>query len=160
MTAIALPLRPWILLEEESEETEDWLYEDSQEEGATDDGDGSPAATGGPGQRGPRRSSGVGKLIEKLIEEREAIIANDSLSPRDKIKLLESNRKAIVMVRGGHIVGTEKVVYSLIGMSTVVTIVLACLTTFSDLPQEVTLTFTGTVVGGLIATVAQKIGRL
>ena len=159
MTAIALPLRPWILLEEESEETEDWLYEDSQDEGATED-DQPQSATGGPGQRSPRRSSGVGKLIEKLLEEREAIIGNDSLSPRDKIKLLESNRKAIVMVRGGHIVGTEKVVYSLIGMSTVVTIVLACLTTFSDLPQEVTLTFTGTVVGGLIATVAQKIGRL
>lgn len=158
MIAIALPFAGQILMEEESEDT-GWADEQTEEEERTGEDRTSGAATGGP-ERPRRRTSGAASALQKLIDERAAIIGNSTLSSREQLKLLESNRKTIVMVRGGRIVGTENVVYALIGMSAVVTLVLACLTAFADLSEEVTLTFTGTVVGGLIATVAQKIGRL
>jgi hypothetical protein len=100
------------------------------------------------------------RLLLALAEERETILGNEKFSAKEIEKLLESNRRTIVIASGGHILGTEKVVFGLLAFSALVVAFLASLTTFSDLPSEVTLTFVGTVMGGLLATVAQKIGRI
>jgi uncharacterized membrane protein len=99
------------------------------------------------------------ELAQQIAAEREEIIKLD-INPWQKQRLLESNRRAIVNALGGSTFNTESVVYVLILLSCVTVIILAALTAFWDLPKEVTLTFVGTTVGGLVATIAQKIGRL
>lgn len=98
--------------------------------------------------------------ISELMQERRMIVRNDQISTRDKLKLLETNRKALVIARGGTVRKTENVVYGILLFGGVVVIILALLTTFADLPAEVTLSFLGTVLGGTIATIAQKLGKL
>ncbi len=98
--------------------------------------------------------------IHQLMQERRLIVDNDQLSTRDKLKLLETNRKALVIARGGTVRKTENVVYGILMFGGVVVIILALLTTFAGLPAEVTLSFLGTVLGGTIATIAQKLGKL
>jgi hypothetical protein len=98
--------------------------------------------------------------ISHLLEERQSILDADGLTPRQRVQLLEQNRKTLVNVQGGHVVGTEQVVYALLAFGALVLVLLSALTAFWDLPSQVTTTFAGTVVGGLLATVAQKIGRL
>jgi hypothetical protein len=99
------------------------------------------------------------ELARKIAEERPQILSLD-VSPWQKQRLLESNRRAIVNALGGSTFNSESVVYVLIGFSSLTVIVLSVLTAFWDLPKEVTLTFVGTTAGGLLATIAQKIGRL
>ena len=45
----------------------------------------------------------IGKAIEALSKEREEILKNDKISPRLKRKLLESNRKTLIVMSGGII---------------------------------------------------------
>ena len=100
------------------------------------------------------------ELITQLMAERQSILSQEKLSPRQKIALLETNRKALVIARGGSVRKTENVVYSILIFSSIVLVVLACLTAFANLPQEVTLAFVGTVVGGTISIIAQKLGKM
>jgi hypothetical protein len=107
------------------------------------------------------------RLIEWLMEERRRILASldsEKLTVRDKLKLLEENRQFLMVMRGGsrYKFGTEKIIYSILLFSAVVIVILACLNVFApnQLPTEVTTTFVGTVVGGTIATIAQKLGKV
>jgi hypothetical protein len=107
----------------------------------------------------------AGRLVEQLIEERRIIIDSlnkGNISTKDKMKLLDENRQFMVLLRGGspYKFGTEKVIYSILLFSAIVLVVLACLTAFYGLPKEVTITFVGTVLGGTIATIAQKLGKV
>ncbi len=45
----------------------------------------------------------VGKAIEGLLRERQEILQNERISCRLKHKLLESNRKSLVILTGGTI---------------------------------------------------------
>jgi hypothetical protein len=99
-------------------------------------------------------------LLTSLAEERRNIIDDDSLSARDKLQLLDENRKTLVVANGGTVRKTDSVVYGILIFGATVLIVLALLTTYAGLPAEVTLSFVGTVLGGTIATIAQKLGKL
>jgi hypothetical protein len=105
------------------------------------------------------------RFIQWLLEERRTILASsEKLTVKQKLKLLEENRQFLAVANGGSPFkfGTEKVIYGILIFSALVIIVLACLNVFSPtpLPTEVTSTFVGTVVGGTIATIAQKLGRV
>lgn len=127
---------------------------------------GSPATIGFDDEildEGPKRtfsSSSGADVVRELIAERHAILADSKLKAKERLRLLESNRQTIVVVSGGTIKKTENVVYSILVFGAVVIVILALLTVFGGLPPEVTLTFVGTVLGGTIATIAQKLGKL
>ena len=70
---------------------------------------------------------------------------------------MQENR---LLLSGKSSFRTEKVIYGILVFSAVVLITLACLTAFAGLAKEVTITFAGTVVGGTIATIAQKLGKV
>lgn len=99
-------------------------------------------------------------LIVELAEQRKTILDNDKYTAKEKLALLDDNRKAIAVASGRTVRRTENVVYGLLTFGAVGLIVLALLTTFAGLPHEVTLSFVGTVLGGTIATIAQKLGNL
>ena len=102
-------------------------------------------------------------LLERLARERMEIIKLieiQKLNVAEATKLLEQNSQLIARVRGRYSFGTEKVIYSILGFSAIVIVILSWLTAFHSLPQEVTITFVGTVVGGTIATIAQKLGKV
>ena len=99
-------------------------------------------------------------LIKTLAEERRKIIDNDKLSAKEKRQLLDENRKTLVIASGGTVRQTENVVYAILIFAATVLITLAILTTCAGLPSEITLSFVGTVLGGTIATIAQKLGKL
>jgi len=103
--------------------------------------------------------------VAALIEERLMILKSinlENLSAGEKLKLLEQNRLSLNTLRGGRMYkfGTEAVIYSILIFSGVLILALAVLTAKYDLPKEVTITFVGTVVGGTIATIAQKLGKV
>ena len=98
--------------------------------------------------------------LGRLLEERQQILRDDRLKVKEKLRLLESNRLALLLAHGGTVRKTENVVYGILGFGAVVLIILALLTTFAHLPAEVTLSFVGTVLGGTIATIAQKLGKI
>ena len=95
-----------------------------------------------------------------LATERQKIVADEKLSARDKRLLLEENRKALTVATGGSVTKTDSVVYGILIFGGVVLVVLALLTAFYGLAKEVTLAFVGTVLGGVIATIAQKLGKI
>jgi hypothetical protein len=99
-------------------------------------------------------------LIRSLAEQRIKILDNDKLSARHKRILLDENRKTLVVASGGTNTTTDSVVYGILVFGGVVLITLSLLTTYAHLPSEVTLSFVGTVMGGTIATIAQKLGKL
>ena len=105
-------------------------------------------------------SDGRQELIRSLAEQRTKIIDNDKLSARHKRLLLDENRKTLVVASGGTNTTTDSVVYGILFFGGAVIIILSLLTTFAHLPSEVTLSFVGTVMGGTIATIAQKLGKL
>ena len=98
--------------------------------------------------------------LERILTERQSILTDPKLTPNQKLKLLESNRQFLVILKGGHIRKTENVVYGLLVFGGVLLVVLALLTVYAKLPSDITLSFVGTVLGGTIATIAQKLGRL
>jgi hypothetical protein len=102
----------------------------------------------------------IHELLTQLMAERQSILSEEKLTPRQKLALLETNRKALVIARGGSVRKTENVVYSILIFSSIVLVILASLTAFAQLPQEVTLAFVGTVVGGTISIIAQKLGKM
>lgn len=83
----------------------------------------------------------IDRIYNQLMDERKTILENEKLSPRDKFKLLEANRKTLLIARGGTIRKRENVVYSILAFGGGVLIILALLTTFAGLPSEVTLSF-------------------
>jgi hypothetical protein len=99
--------------------------------------------------------------LHQLLEERRRIV-DAKLSTRSKLRLLQANRDAMIVAQGGNVTSRkrENVVYSILIFGGVVTVILALLTVQLQLPAEITLTFVGTVLGGTIATVAQKIGKI
>jgi hypothetical protein len=138
-----------------------------------------PSVTGVPtirmeeaadGEEYERHSRGSAEIVrqwqsmaERLCHEREEIldlIKNQKLSVKEGAKLLQANSQLIERLRGGYSFGTEKVIYSILIFSGIVIVILSCLTAFLKLPEGVTTTFVGTVVGGTIATIAQKLGKI
>ena len=105
-------------------------------------------------------SNEIAKTIGSLAKEREEILKNEKISSRQKIKLLESNRKAIIVLSGGKITKTDSVIYGILIFGGIVILTLALLNVFGGLSTEITMTFIGTTMGGVIATIAQKLGRL
>ena len=103
---------------------------------------------------------GLENFLKSLADERKAIHNNEKLSAKDKQKLLDENRKTLVVATGGTVRKTDSVVYGILIFGGIGMLTLALLTTFANLPSEVTLTFVGTVLGGTIATIAQKLGKL
>ena len=102
----------------------------------------------------------VSDLVRSLAAERQKIVDNEKLSAREKRMLLDENRKALTVATGGKVTRTDSVVYGILVFGGVVLVVLALLTAFSGLPKEVTISFVGTVLGGVIATIAQKLGKI
>jgi hypothetical protein len=102
----------------------------------------------------------VAQLLIELVAERRSILENEKLQTKDKIRLLESNRRALVIATGGKTSKTENVVYGILVFGAVVLVILALLTTYAHLPSDITLAFVGTVLGGTIATIAQKLGKI
>lgn len=104
----------------------------------------------------------IQNLIAELLQERQRILADTKFQTKDKLKLLEVNHRTLLVLRGGHFkfFKTEQVVYALLAFSGIVLISLALLNVFAGLPADITLAFVGTTLGGTIATIAQKLGRL
>lgn len=102
----------------------------------------------------------LSKAIEEISKERERILSDTKLSANKKLKMLESNRKTLVILSGGKIKKTDNIIYSILIFSGFMILSLALLNVHAGLPIEVTLTFVGTVIGGTIATIAQKIGKI
>jgi hypothetical protein len=102
------------------------------------------------------------ELFATLMRERQAILADEKIRTKDKLRLLESNHRAILLLRGGRykVFQSEYVVYSILAFSAFVLIALALLNVFAGLSTDVTLAFVGTTIGGTIATIAQKLGRI
>jgi hypothetical protein len=99
-------------------------------------------------------------FIRSLAAQRDKILSDEKFSAKEKCNILEENRKAMIIASGGTIRTTDSVVYGILVFGGTVLIILALLTSFAGLPREVTVSFVGTVLGGVIATIAQKIGKL
>jgi hypothetical protein len=99
-------------------------------------------------------------FLRALAEERKTIIDNEKLNAKEKKGLLDENRKTLVVANGGSIRKTDSVVYGILIFGGIVLITLSLLTVFANLPHEITLAFVGTVLGGTIATIAQKLGKI
>lgn len=147
---------PWIRMEEE-QEAPGWEPLKPQVGFAQ-----SPPPAGDQTKASKQLSSSDARqeLIRSLAEQRSKIIEHDKLSARQKRLLLDENRKALVIASGGTVTTTDSVVYGILAFGGAVIIVLSLLTTYAGLPSEVTLSFVGTVMGGTIATIAQKLGKL
>jgi hypothetical protein len=104
----------------------------------------------------PGWSAPIPKKIRGFAAEREDDL-DDSPSARNE---LLRTRAEFIRFPGGTIRTTDSVVYGILVFGGTVLIVLALLTSFAHLPHEVTLSFVGTVLGGVIATIAQKLGKL
>lgn len=116
-------------------------------------------------QRRSKKSLGGDSPVQdaaqsRLLDERQEILKNERLTTRDKLRLLENNRRTLVVASGGTIRQSENVVYGILLFGGLLVAILALLTVFADLPSEITLSFVGTVLGGTIATIAQKLGKL
>ena len=99
-------------------------------------------------------------LLNRLIDERKRILAMEGLTRRERRALLQENRDVITMIRGGRVVRSEGLVYAILVFSAVV-IVAALVGAYADKGlREVALTITGTVVGGTLTTIAQKLGTI
>ena len=99
-------------------------------------------------------------IIEKLISERSQILENEKLEYKQKLKFLKENRNTITLATGGRVTQTENVAYGILLFGGLIVVVLSMLTAFAGLPSEVTLSFVGTVLGGTIATISQKLGKI
>ena len=101
-------------------------------------------------------------LLSEVLMERRAILTDEKLGTKDKLKLLEANHRTLLVMRGGRVktFKTELVVFGILGFSAILLIVLSVLNVKAKLPTEITLTFLGTTLGGVIATIAQKLGRI
>ena len=99
-------------------------------------------------------------VLGRLLEERQTILSDSGLPTRDKLRLLENNRLTMVVAQGGTVRKTENVVTGILIFATGVTIILALLNVTAGLRTDVTMGFLGTTLGGTIATIAQKLGRL
>ncbi|MFT3870000.1 MAG: hypothetical protein QM715_16240 [Nibricoccus sp.] len=98
--------------------------------------------------------------VNQLLEERNQILADTKLSAKEKLGLLENNRVTLLTLRGGRTTRSDEVVKWVLMFAAFTTIVLAILNVAAGLPTEVTLSFVGTVLGGTIATIVQKLGRV
>lgn len=115
----------------------------------------------GPEGRGKRPLSHTQEyVLENLVKERRYILTELKASNRTRLKLLRENRNAITLATGGRVSKTENIAYGILVFGGVLIVTLALLTAFANLPSQITLSFVGTVLGGTIATIAQKLGKL
>jgi hypothetical protein len=114
------------------------------------------------GEGDEERYGKLESLLGEVLMERRTILADTKLQTRAKLKLLEANHRTLLVMRGGRVktFRTEAVVFAILGFSAVLLIALAVLNVKAGLPIEITLTFLGTTLGGVIATIAQKLGRI
>lgn len=103
--------------------------------------------------------------LQGAIQERKRIldaIAVTNPSAKEMFRLLQENRLYMNLLQGGspYKFRTEMVIYAMLAFSVVVLVILAALTAMGKLETEITTTFIGTVVGGMIATIAQKLGKV
>lgn len=140
--------RFWIRMEEEEE---GWGGAKAGFLASAEDQEGKPS---------PKIPVVVADLLRSLAQERVMIVDSDKLSAKEKKALLDENRKALTVATGGTVTQTQNVVYGILIFGGVVLVILALLTVYKDLPKEVILSFVGTVLGGVIATVAQKLGKI
>jgi hypothetical protein len=89
-----------------------------------------------------------------------ADICRSDLAVKDKKKLLRENQATMSIVRAQPVLHTKTIVWQLLGFSLIV--ILAGLITafFNKDLHDVALSITGTVVGGTIASIAQKLGQI
>ena len=141
-------------MEEEEEEGGGWVQDKRERAGflaSAEDQEDEPA---------PKIPVVVVDLLRSLAEERKTIVNNDKLSAKQMKMLLDENRKALTIASGGKLTKTDSVVYGILVFGGAVIVILALLTVYKDLPKEVVLSFVGTVLGGVIATIAQKLGKI
>ncbi|MGV7217206.1 hypothetical protein [Bradyrhizobium sp. UFLA05-112] len=123
----------------------------------------SPSSTSPPDYGRTEKIGEAGKQgIQELLRQRAVIIDSigiAELSFDEKFKLIEETRLLMTQLNPPRF-ATEKVIYSILIFSAVVILMLAPLTAMGKLPPEITVTFIGTAVGGTIATIAQKLGKI
>jgi len=100
------------------------------------------------------------RVLLALVEERRKIHEDEKATPRQKEKLLAENRKALTIATGGRVTRTDEVVMWVLIFAGILIFTLTMLTAFAGLSENITTTFVGTVVGGTIATITQKLGRI
>jgi hypothetical protein len=150
----------WIRMEEEEEEgwrppTRHFGFGPHQESEPSEE-----EQRGHVGLRSTHFPEALEEFLRSLAQERKSILDNDKLTAKQKRVLLDENRKTLVVATGGKVTKTDSVVYGILVFGGIVLTILALLTTFAHLPSEVTLSFVGTVLGGTIATIAQKLGKI
>jgi hypothetical protein len=100
------------------------------------------------------------RVLQAILEERKKIHEDQKTTPRQKEKLLAENRKTFTIATGGRVTRTDEVVMWVLIFAGFLIFALAMLTAFVGLSENITTTFIGTVVGGTIATITQKLGKL
>jgi hypothetical protein len=107
-----------------------------------------------------QRPSPNARVLQMLMEERQKIHEDEKTTPRQKERFLAENRKAFTIASGGRVTRTDEVVKWVLIFAGVLIFTLAMLTAFAHLNENIATTFIGTVVGGTIATITQKLGKL
>ncbi len=117
-------------------------------------------------RKGQASLESLNEGLARLFAEREFLVKGIAAKDLDKdaaLTLLDQNKSLLEALLGppGQIAfRTEKVIYAILAFSAVVIVILSGLTAAERLPKEVTITFVGTVVGGVLATIAQKLGKV
>lgn len=101
----------------------------------------------------------VDKTIQTLSNERLLILQNKKISTKEKIKLLNENKRVLILVCGGTIRKTNRIIYAILLMAGVLLVAFAILNTCESLSTEITLVFIGTVMGSVIAAISSKLGK-
>ena len=115
---------------------------------------------GGDGGGGTRADERVSRyLAEQLAGERRLIMADGKLTPREKLRLLEENRKTITIATGGRISHVDNMAYAVAIFSCVIVVILALLAAHAPELKDIALSFIGTVIGGLLAIVGHQVGN-
>jgi hypothetical protein len=105
-------------------------------------------------------SEGTIQVLQQLAEERQKILDDEKSTPKQKERLLAENRKAFTVARGGRVTRTDEIVMWVLIFAGFLIVILTMLTAFAGLSENITTTFIGTVIGGTIATITQKLGKL
>ena len=156
-----LPQKRGIRLEEEEEEGSAFSFgstypptydEDTQEEQAA---------------QTQEQAAQVMALYSQILDERQQIIraiTEGDISKEDATGLLQENQQVLSKIieasKPRKRQTTENVARNILIFAAVVLAFLAVLNVWAYLPTDITLAFLGTTLGGTIATIAQKLGKL
>src|SRR5690242_14618279 len=61
--------------------------------------------------------------LSRLLEERQQILGDERLKVKEKLRLLESNRLALLLAHGGTVRKTENVVYGILAFGALVLLI-------------------------------------